>query len=191
MNRLLEWDKELFLYLNGLGTEFWDPYWLFISETKPWFLFYVLLLILMVRVLKRKELALAVLLVILNVVLTDQGSGLFKYQIMRLRPCHVEDLISQMRVVKEGCGGQFGFFSAHAANTFGLAMLLGSILRKYYSWLLPFLLVWAAIVSYSRIYIGVHYPIDVLCGAIFGILSALLMLAIYRNLSKRLYDESA
>jgi len=88
--------------------------------------------------------------------------------VARLRPCHDPELISQMRIVK--CGGQFGFYSAHASNTFFLATYLSILLKKKLNWFPYVIFVWAVVVSYSRIYLGVHFPIDILMGAFVGLL---------------------
>lgn len=180
MNKLLEWDTEIFLWLNSLGTETWDPFWLQVSEVVTWIPLYGVLLFLVIRALKGRAILWALLVLVLNVFLTDQGSTwLFKEQFERLRPCHVEVLIDQIRLVKGGCGGQFGFLSAHASNTFGLAVLIGLILRRRYRWLLPVLLMWASFVAYSRIYLGVHYPLDLIAGALYGSLCGYLLYQLY------------
>ncbi len=191
MTELINWDTELFLWLNSLGTSSWDGFWLAISETKTWIPLYAVLLLLLSRELKSWILLWAVLIVVLNLILTDQGSTwFFKEQFERLRPCHVIALQDQMRLVKAGCGGQYGFLSAHAANTFGMAMLVGSLTRGRYPWLRPVLFLWAAFVAYSRIYIGVHYPLDVIAGALYGVLCGSLIYAIFQRLIRPFYRES-
>lgn len=191
MTELLGLDTDVFLWLNSLGTESWDGFWLAISHTKTWIPLYVVLVFMLSREVKGSLLFWAVLLVVLNLVLTDQGSTwFFKEQFQRLRPCHVEALQSKMRLVKAGCGGQFGFLSAHAANTFGMALLVGRLTRKRFSWLLPVLLTWAAFVAYSRIYIGVHYPLDIIAGAIYGLTCGLLFYMVYVRLIIPFYRES-
>lgn len=169
LNQLSQWDTELFLFLNGLGTDFWDPFWLRMSEVGIWIPFYLLLLGLVYWLFHWKNALWITLFLVLNVFLTDQGSvQLFKEQFERSRPCHVEELQDQIRLVKGSCGGAYGFVSSHAANTFGLAFFLGLLFRRKWSWLYYLLLVWAGLVSYSRIYLGVHYPGDIFFGALYG-----------------------
>ena len=112
-----------------------------------------------------------IVLVIVNVVLTDQiSSSIFKPLFHRLRPC-VDPLFSnQTRLLLEHCSGGFSFTSSHAANHFGIAVFMVLTLQpllKNYRFLF---LIWAAIIAYAQVYVGVHYPLDILCGAIIGIL---------------------
>ncbi|MFA8301400.1 MAG: phosphatase PAP2 family protein [Hyphomicrobiales bacterium] len=108
--------------------------------------------------------------IILTITLADQMSvHLFKNVFHRLRPSHAENLKDIVHIVNGNRGGLYGFVSSHATNTFGLAMFLFALIRrryKYFWWVF----VWAAIVSYSRIYLGKHYPGDIICGAILGLL---------------------
>jgi len=113
------------------------------------------------------------ILVIILIVLTDQTSGFFKDFFQRLRPCHDQEINSFIRIVKEGCGGLYGLFSAHAANTFAVATFFYFTLKRY-SKNFKYLFLWATIVSYSRIYVGVHFPSDIIFGACFGIVTAYL-----------------
>ena len=102
----------------------------------------------------------------LGVVVSDQLAGIFKYGILRLRPCHDSTLDHLMREVE--CGGQYGFYSSHASNTFLLANFLTVLLWRKYKYLPVFLFAWSALVAYSRIYLGVHFPLDILMGAAMG-----------------------
>ncbi|MGB0177670.1 MAG: phosphatase PAP2 family protein, partial [Owenweeksia sp.] len=141
MEQLLEWDEKFFLALNNLGVQFMDPFWLAVSGTAIWIPLYALLLFLLFRQLSLKAFLILVLLIVANTFMTDQGSvWFFKEQFQRLRPCHVDDLMARMRLVKESCGGQYGFVSSHAANTFGLAVLAGGILKYRYKYALSLLI---------------------------------------------------
>ena len=97
----------------------------------------------------------------------DQITNLFKDGFARLRPCHDPDIAPLMRLVKDRCGGLYGFFSGHSSNSFALAIFFITFFKSIYP-VMRWLVLWAAIVAYSRVYVGVHYPIDILCGALFG-----------------------
>jgi undecaprenyl-diphosphatase len=79
--------------------------------------------------------------------------------------------MGKMRTVREGCGGRYGFFSGHASNSMAIAIFSGLMLKKRFKYIIYILIIWAVIMAYSRIYVGVHYPLDVLCGMVFGALS--------------------
>ncbi len=111
---LIEKDKELLLFLNGLGSTQWDSFWLFISHKLSALPLYALLLFFCFKYFQWKKTVYILICVALMVAATDQLANLFKYGFERLRPCHDETLISQMRLVI--CGGKYGYFSAHAAN---------------------------------------------------------------------------
>lgn len=164
---LTTYDTELFLFLNNLGSERWDEFWLIVTAKWSSIPLYALLLYLVFRQFGLKGTLILIVAVALMITASDQLANLFKYGIQRPRPCRLEALQSQMRFVAEGCG-RFGFFSAHAASSMALAVFLGLSLRKYYHYLPFILLFWAVIIAYSRIYLGVHYPLDILTGMFFG-----------------------
>jgi undecaprenyl-diphosphatase len=172
MQALVDFDKWLFLLLNGMHHPAMDWLMTGISSRWLWIPFYLYLLYELIARFKFKAIYL-VLFTVLMVAVCDQLSvHLFKNVFMRLRPCHDPSLADLVHIVNDHCGGQFGFISSHASNAFGLAFFMGKILKKFSIFWMPSLLLWAAVVSYSRIYLGVHFPLDVACGALFGMLIA-------------------
>ena len=172
LDQLVQLDKELFIYLNRLGTETWDGFWMFYTTKFNWIPFYAILVYLMYKKLNTKMFILTLVVVALMITFTDQVSNLFKNVFVRRpRPCHNDEVFSVMRLVKSYCGGQFGYFSGHASNSMAVAIFTGFMLKEKYKYLIYLMIVWAAAMGYSRIYIGVHYPLDVLSGALFGALS--------------------
>jgi undecaprenyl-diphosphatase len=168
MLKWIDWlDKQLFLVLNGWHSEFWDGPMVWISGKTSWIFMYVVILV-WLAVLYRWRMMLVVVLIAVCVTLTDQLSvHLFKDVFQRLRPCHSPEIQHLVHLARDHCGGAYGFVSSHAANTFGVAMFTSSLIRRSaYTW---FIFAWAALVSYSRIYLGVHYPGDILGGAMLGI----------------------
>ncbi len=169
LEELIQWDHEVFLFLNGLGTETWDSFWMFMTKTGNSAPLYVLLLYLTYKSFGLKGTAVVLVSTALLITCTDQLSNFFKYGVGRLRPCHDPEISGIMRLVKSYCGGKFGYFSAHAANSFAPATFFALLFRKKVKYIGLVLMVWAIVVAYSRIYIGVHYPLDVLTGMFIGI----------------------
>ncbi|MBT8221801.1 MAG: phosphatase PAP2 family protein [Eudoraea sp.] len=167
---LIHLDKDLFLFLNQLGSERWDAFWMVLTNKGTAVPLYVVLLILSYSHLGWKKTLMVLISVALLITCTDQLANFFKYGVMRLRPCYDPELGEQVRLVKASCGGKYGYFSAHAANSFAIALFFGQLLNKRFPYLKIILILWALIVAYSRIYIGVHFPLDVLTGLAIGAL---------------------
>ncbi len=167
LDELLKYDTELFLFLNNLGNTSWDGFWRFVTEKWSSIPLYAFLLYLVFKHYGWKGTLIIIVCVALMITATDQIASLFKYGIKRPRPCKLEELQPLMRYVADGCG-RFGYFSAHAASSMAAAVFLGLSLQKWYKYLPFILLLWAVITGYSRIYLGVHYPLDVISGMAFG-----------------------
>ena len=179
LEELLQLDQDFFLYLNGLGTKNWDNFFQFVSNKFSAIPLYLFLLILSFQKYGTKKTLVLLFTVGLLITVTDQLGNFFKYGVARLRPCHDPEIAPYMRLVKSYCGGKFGYFSAHASNSFALAVFFGSILKSSVRYLGVFLVLWAALVAYSRIYIGVHFPLDILTGAFIGSLFGWLFVKLF------------
>lgn len=169
---MLEWikniDSEIFLALNGLGSPFLDLPMIWLSDKYIWIPMYAFLVYQLVRKTGWKFYV-PLIGIILVITLCDQiTSSFMKPFFERPRPCHEPNLVGLVNIIK-GCGGPYGFASGHAANSFGLAFFFHFIFRNKYT---SALLIWAALVSYSRVYLGVHYPGDIIVGGSIGWLAA-------------------
>ena len=159
-------DQQLFLFLNSHNSPFWDTVMYAISGRVIWAPLYLAILLYLGFTFKRRFLII-VPFIIIAVTLADQVSvQLFKDIFMRLRPCHEPSLAGMVHLVKGECGGLYGFVSSHASNSFNVALLSLMFIKK--RWYTICIVLWASVIGYSRIYLGVHYPGDVICGAMVG-----------------------
>jgi undecaprenyl-diphosphatase len=188
LERIKAIDTDVFLWFNGWHNSFWDAVMYGITFKFTWFPFYVVIIYLLARQ-YRWQAAWMVLAIAAMITLADKtASALFKPYFRRLRPCY-EPAIQELVHTVGGCGGEYGFVSSHSANTFGLAMALWLLLRHEVR-NVGYLFVWAFVVSYSRIYVGAHYPLDLIGGALVGMAYAWLVVALYQWLTHRYGSKS-
>ncbi len=185
IEEILNLDSELFLFLNSLGSSNFDSFWIYLSYKESNILFYLSLLIFYFysksQKIKLSEVFYSLLFIAIMITITDQTSNLFKDSFQRLRPCYNDSLQDYVRLVKETCGGKYGFFSAHASNSFSLAVFFGLIYRNKYKFIIYITLFYASLISYSRVYLGVHFPLDIFFGSIYGIIIGLVVFKIYKS----------
>ena len=182
---LIELDKTIFLYFNSFHTLYLDQFFWIITGKIIWI---PLILSLLYVFFKQgwREAVLIILMLGLTVLLCDQiSSGICKPLFERFRPTHDPEFSQYVTTVNGYLGGMYGFISSHAANTFGVAMFLILIFkRRLFS---ISIIVWALLSSYSRLYLGVHYPGDIICGALVGLAIGYIIYRIYQNLHFKIF----
>ena len=183
---ILPYERDLFFLLNGSDSVFWDNTMWVVSRTGVWFLFYVFVALFLFYKTPKRDAALVLLFFILMIVLCDQfSSGLIKPFFERLRPTHHPDFKDYVDIVNGHRGGGFSFISGHATNSFSFAVFLSLVFRN--RWVTLVALVWATLISYSRIYLGVHFISDVIGGMLAGTLIAMILYAVFSALRKNFF----
>lgn len=180
-DQIIDWDKQTLLDINSYHLPWLDRFMWLLSDTTVWV---PLLLVFLFILFKNKQSSalLVLFMFALLILFTDQiSSSVIKPLVGRLRPTHDTEIGDWVNVVNNYHGGKYGFISSHAANVFAFAGF--SLLLLQSGAYTISILLWASLVSFSRVYLGVHYPLDVLCGAAFGFISSYVMYMIYEKLS--------
>jgi undecaprenyl-diphosphatase len=193
LERLLETDRELLLFLNGLHHPFLDVlmYWM----TTIWFWLPALSVILwFMWKYYRKKMGLILAFIALSIVFSDQISGFIKDKVARLRPSQNTEINTQLHlhVYRDGTvykGGMYGFVSSHAANSFSLTLLFIYFFKPIHKRIRWLFLIWPIIFSYTRIYLGIHYPGDIICGALTGLICGFFTLWLYHLARKNIASQ--
>lgn len=167
IDTLIESDKELFVYLNSLGVESWDHFWMIITNQFNWIPLFLLLFILIFKAYGWKKGIVLVLVAALLVAFSDQFVNFIKDYFGRLRPNNDPTINEMIRILKRP--RSFSFVSGHSTTSFAATTFMILTLKKYYKYS-SLLLIWPILFAYSRIYIGVHFPIDIFVGMLLGIL---------------------
>lgn len=178
LEAILEWDRETFIYLNSLGIEQYDTFWSTITNITTWIPLYIVFFALIYYKYPKKQALSAVLTVVLLVVVILSATEITKEFVARLRPNNEPEINTLIRILKSPTN--FSFFSGHAATSFGVTTLMVLFLRKHFKWAYFFYL-WPLLFASSRIYVGVHYPVDIIVGTIVGVSFAFLFYYTFRK----------
>jgi undecaprenyl-diphosphatase len=190
---MIEWlkdiDQTILLAINGWNSPFWDNVMWLLTGKLIWFPFYLLLFILVYRKTNIKTFVVFALIGFSTIGIADATANFgIKKTVKRYRPSHHLELQNKLKFHtyedgNEYRGGQYGFISGHATNSFAIALFFGLFLKRHYRYAFILLLVWASLVAYTRMYLGVHYPSDIIGGMIFGSLISFLGFSLFKKVN--------
>jgi undecaprenyl-diphosphatase len=193
LQQLMEWDRELLIWLNSFHVDWLDPIMYWTSQTMFWLPLYLFLLWMMIKDFK-KDWWIPLIGIAVTILLADQITAtLMKPYFMRLRPSQEPTLQGIVHLVLDRSGeiyrgGVYGFASSHAANTFATATFYTLLLRPRHRWI-TWLFLWAVCMTYTRIYLGAHYPGDILVGGIVGVGSAFAGFKVFKVIEERVSER--
>lgn len=190
LDQIIAWDKDLLLFLNGSDSVVWDQFMFLCTKTFVWIPFFCALLYMVLKNNSaHKSLMLLCCIGILFFVAEGVSSGICKPLFCRYRPTHDPQIMHLVQTVNGYRGGLYGFFSSHATNTFSLFMFLSLVVR---SWKFSLtMLAWAALHTYTRLYLGVHFPGDVFVGICFGSLWGFILYILYLRYEQKWFEQHA
>jgi undecaprenyl-diphosphatase len=175
-------DRQLFTFINSHHDSIVDFVMYWAADKWIWLPFYAWILYILIKIYGKQTLYIGTI-IFLMILCTDQFSVLIKNNVMRLRPCHDPLLSSSIHLVYNSCGGQFGFISSHAANSMALGFFLYSIIPRGMKYFIAELIAYILLLGYSRVYLGAHFPADIVGGWILGIIVGLAGILIYKRLN--------
>ncbi|MBL7936055.1 MAG: phosphatase PAP2 family protein [Bacteroidia bacterium] len=189
-DKLELFDRELFLAINGFHAPMFDNVMYYVSQIWVFAPVFFYWLYLVYNKTGAKKLLILLGFFVLLIALTDQTSNQIKHAVKRYRPTHNLEIQSKVHIVNEYKGGTYGFFSGHATNSFGVAMILFLLFDKKsivfrYSFFL-----WAALTAYSRMYLGVHYPSDIFVGMVVGLFWGYVVYQLIQYTFKKKFNET-
>ena len=186
MEQLQQWDRELFVYLNSLGIEDYDAFWIFVTQIRHWIPLFIAFLVLYFIAFHWKKAIVGVVGVVLAFLTTLGLTNITKALVARLRPNNVDDLSEFIRILQTP--DNYSFFSGHAASSMVVTTFVVLTLRQKYKWIY-IMFIWPILFIMSRVYVGVHYPGDLLVGALVGTLVGFLFYKAYKRVCLEYFSE--
>lgn len=191
LQQILNFDTSLFLFFNGIHADWADPLFYWFSNTFVWIPLYLLVIFLIIRKWKKRAISILIFLA-LTVTVNDQSCNYLKRTIGRLRPSHEPTLSEQVHLVEKPDGtlykgGKFSFPSGHASNSIVLVFYFIFFARPRRKWTIGLMIAWSLMMAYTRLYLGVHYPMDLLCGFLMGSCFSLLFIGIWKIIDRKMH----
>lgn len=178
LEQLKEWDRELFIYLNSLGVERFDSFWVWVTQEENWIPLYIILFLLIIKAYPKKASLIVLGGYLSSFLITFGLTRLIKASVARIRPNNVTELQEVIRILQEPT--YYSFVSGHTSTSMAISTFIVLVLRKHFKWIY-FLYIWPFLFASSRIYVGVHYPADIAVGALLGVLVAYLVYLIVKK----------
>ncbi|WP_375240376.1 phosphatase PAP2 family protein [Polaribacter sp.] len=182
---IIQKDKELLIFLNNLGNEYWDPFWLTVTDQRNWIPLFLLIMFLVIKKFGWKKGGFVLLAMIILVAFSDQFTNLIKNSVQRIRPNNDITIKYQLRTLISP--QSFSFMSGHATTSTFFTVFVILLLKDAYKHVY-FLLLFPMIFAYSRLYLGIHYPIDILVGILIGITFAKIYFYLFNKLDKKIFS---
>jgi len=179
LEEILRWDRETFIYINSLGIEQYDTFWNTITDFYTWTPLFLVFLYLFFAKFPKKKALLLIASLLFMVLLVTTLTDLTKEVVARLRPNNDEEINTLIRILRSPTN--YSFFSGHAASSFSIATLVFLFIRRKFRWAWLFY-IWPILFAWSRIYLGVHYPVDIIVGTLVGVFCAFLTYQLYKKL---------
>lgn len=176
LERILKWDSDTFVYLNNLGIEDYDVFWTTVTNFNTWIPLFVLFIVLIFIKYPRREAFFVIGTILVMALFVNTITDLTKYSVARLRPNNDEEINTLIRILKTPT--TYSFFSGHSSSSFSITTLVVLFLKNRFKWSWLFY-IWPLIFVMSRIFVGVHFPVDIIVGTSVGILSAIFFYMLY------------
>ncbi len=182
LETLKQWDRDIFVYLNNLGIERFDGFWIYVTKIESWTPLFILFTLLIFYYYKGKKAVVVFLVALLTFAITFLFTSVVKDYVARLRPNNVEAFTELIRILQKPT--TYSFFSGHASSSFSITTFMVLVLRKFTKWIY-LAYIWPLIFVLSRIYVGVHYPSDIFVGALVGTIFAFFFFFLCRKILER------
>lgn len=181
LDQLLQWDRDTFIYLNSLGIENYDVFWSYVTNFSTWIPLFILFIVLVFKAYPKKEAFWVLGTILITLIVVGVATYVVKEWVARLRPNNTEEINTLIRILKSPEG--YSFFSGHASSSFSIVTSVFLFLKNKWRWSCLFY-IWPLLFALSRIYVGVHYPLDLIVGALVGILFAIFFHRLYHKLER-------
>jgi len=183
IEHLAQFDRHLFHFINhDLGNPFFDWLMPILRNARTWIPLYIIVVGLCIWKYKKQGVIIIVLMALSAGIADFTSAHFYKKEVHRLRPCNDPEIAATVVLRVNGCGTGFSFPSTHATDHFAMAIFMAFVLYKRWRWIWLWAILWAGLICFAQVYVGVHFPIDVIVGALYGAFVGWLMSLLFKRL---------